>query len=238
MREKRKYQRVTVSLPAVCQAEDASRPAFPVQIVDIGAEGVCFVARAQFAAGQQLRLNIHLSSGNSVTIKAQVAWHETVPLSGQAKVGMKIIDISSDDEERWIQFYCQKLFALAPGHRKILIVTDAADGLNWLKRELEASGYQVASSSDEEKGYFRYLKERPDLLILDLAVPQANGVELCRRIRREAGDAQTPIVILTSNKDDVARIEGRLIGVTLFIPKPCEVKSLLCSVQKIFGRRY
>lgn len=115
--------------------------------------------------------------------------------------------------------------------KKILIIEDDADIMKVLKRRLEESRFAVIEASDGYEGLYKYLRQRPDLIILDIMLPNLNGYEVCREIRREIKDIRTPVVMLTAKGEDYDRIKGKVIGATTYKTKPYDWDDLLSTVR-------
>ena len=105
---------------------------------------------------------------------------------------------------------------------KILIIDDDKDILKVLKKRLEECHYEVIGAQEGYEGLYKYSKEKPDLIILDIMLPRIDGYEVCREIRREIKDEKTPIIMLTAKGDDYDRIKGKVIGATYYRTKPFE----------------
>jgi two-component system, OmpR family, alkaline phosphatase synthesis response regulator PhoP len=119
--------------------------------------------------------------------------------------------------------------------KKILIIEDDADILKALKKRLEACQYEVAEASQGYEGLYRYLREKPDLIILDIMMPTLNGYEVCREIRREIKDEATPIIMLTAKGEDYDRIKGKVVGATAYQTKPFDWDHLLSIITECLG---
>ena len=79
----------------------------------------------------------------------------------------------------------------------------------------------------------KYQKEKPDLILLDLMLPELNGHEVCRKIRRTDNDEKTPIIMITAKTDTVDRIRGRVIGAEKYFTKPFEMEVLLDEIKTL-----
>jgi two-component system alkaline phosphatase synthesis response regulator PhoP len=112
---------------------------------------------------------------------------------------------------------------------KILIADDNPNILSFLEPSLKREGYLVFIAEDGEQALFLWETEHPDLMILDIEMPEPNGLAVCRRIR-EAGD-QIPIIFLTV-RDSVSDLEiGFSLGASDYIPKPFDIRELLARVK-------
>jgi DNA-binding response OmpR family regulator len=106
-----------------------------------------------------------------------------------------------------------------------------------LHTQLERANYLVTCAYDGEEGMQKYLQEQPHLIILDLNLPKMNGLEICRKIRREKGDEATPIIILTGQDSDADRIVGRVLGAEKYMTKPCNMGQLLYEISDLLEKK-
>lgn len=115
--------------------------------------------------------------------------------------------------------------------KKILIIEDDLDLSKMLKLRLEKDGYAVVQAFGGYEGLYKYIKEKPNLIILDIMLPQLDGYEICREIRRELKDPKTPIIMLTAKNQDYDRIKGKVVGTTKYFTKPFDGKDILQGVK-------
>jgi len=118
--------------------------------------------------------------------------------------------------------------------KKILIVEDEKDMVTGLKFNLEARDYNVITSYDGETGYMMALKEKPDLVILDLMLPKLNGYEVCKILKKEIPDL--PIIMLTAKSQEAEIVTGLELGADDYITKPFSVLELLARISALFRR--
>jgi len=103
---------------------------------------------------------------------------------------------------------------------------------------LGQSGFGVSHAGDAHKGLDSLQASPPDLVILDLMLPDMDGLEVCRRIRALPGAlAQVPVLMLTAKGDAMDRIIGLEIGADDYLPKPFEPRELLARIRAILRRR-
>ena len=93
---------------------------------------------------------------------------------------------------------------------KILIVEDDDDISMILKKNLEKESYVVIRASDGYEALYKYLKEKPSMVILDVMIPKLDGYEVCREIRRAINDNTTPIIMMTAQSGEYGRIKGKV----------------------------
>jgi two-component system, OmpR family, KDP operon response regulator KdpE len=117
------------------------------------------------------------------------------------------------------------------GH--ILVVDDEPRLLAFLRSELKASGYQVSVAQDG-KGALRAAAARgPDLVILDVMLPDMDGFEVCRRLREESS---VPVLMLTARTNDTDKVEGLDAGADDYLTKPFSTSELLARVRALMRR--
>jgi two-component system phosphate regulon response regulator PhoB len=120
--------------------------------------------------------------------------------------------------------------------RKILIVDDEPDVADLVAYHLRAKGYQVETVNDPTASIGAARSFLPDLLILDIMMPDLNGMQICRIIRADARLQQVPIIFLTAKAEESDRISGFETGCDDYICKPFSTKELVLRVQSILRR--
>lgn len=117
---------------------------------------------------------------------------------------------------------------------KILIVDDEPNILELARMYLEREGFQVEGVSTGQDALARQAASNPDLIVLDLMLPDIDGFEVCRQIRAKSN---TPVLMLTARKDDVDKIVGLELGADDYCTKPFNPRELVARVKAIL-RRY
>ncbi len=111
---------------------------------------------------------------------------------------------------------------------RILIVEDERKIARFLELELQHEGYEVQTAGDGRSGLEKALSWKPDLMILDLMLPELSGIEVCRRLRHES---DLPIIMLTA-KDDVSdKVMGLDMGADDYMTKPFAIEELLARIR-------
>ena len=120
----------------------------------------------------------------------------------------------------------------------ILVIEDDADIAESLQYNLRHEGYRVQIAESAEKGLRLALdeKHRPSLILLDLMLPGMTGLELCRRLRREALTENTPIIMLTAKATDGDKVLGLETGADDYIVKPFSIKEVVARVRAVLRR--
>ncbi|HXM36206.1 MAG TPA: response regulator transcription factor [Pyrinomonadaceae bacterium] len=122
--------------------------------------------------------------------------------------------------------------------RPVLIIEDDPDIAESLQFNLEREGLSTVTALTGEQGLIEALNQSnpPALIMLDLMLPGMNGIELCRRLRREPQTRRTPIIILTAKSSESDRVSGLDIGADDYITKPFSVRELLARVRAVLRR--
>lgn len=115
----------------------------------------------------------------------------------------------------------------------ILVVDDEARIVKLVRDYLERAGFDVLTADDGETALMLAHIEQPDLIILDLMLPEVDGLEVCRRLRRESG---VPIIMLTARVEEVDRIVGLELGADDYVTKPFSPGELVARVRATLRR--
>ncbi len=117
--------------------------------------------------------------------------------------------------------------------KTILVVDDKKELRVMVKTYLEEEGFRVATASDGQEALYVARHEKPDLIILDLMMPQIGGYEFLRAHRREA---DTPIIILTAKLEEGDKVLGLELGADDFVTKPFSMRELTARVRAVLRR--
>jgi DNA-binding response OmpR family regulator len=117
---------------------------------------------------------------------------------------------------------------------KILIVDDEQRIVELVKAYLEKEGYATVEASDGEAALELWREEKPDLVVLDILMPQVDGLEFCREVRKESN---TPIIILSARTQEEDRLEGLELGADDYVTKPFSPRELVARVRAVLRRR-
>lgn len=115
----------------------------------------------------------------------------------------------------------------------ILIVDDEAKLRDLLRLYLERDGYRVVEAGNGREALYVARYEKPDLIILDLMMPELNGADFMRAFRREA---QTPVIMLTAKVEESDEVLGLELGADDYITKPFSIRSVLARVRAVLRR--
>jgi DNA-binding response OmpR family regulator len=117
--------------------------------------------------------------------------------------------------------------------RTILVVDDEPTLRETLVDALEADGFRVVAAADGREALARFRAERPDLVLLDLMLPELSGIEVCRIIRAESG---VPIVMLTAKDSELDKVVGLELGADDYVIKPFSLRELSARIRALFRR--
>jgi phosphate regulon transcriptional regulator PhoB len=120
--------------------------------------------------------------------------------------------------------------------RRVLIVEDEPDIRDLLAFHLEREGFQVAKARTGGEALRQIRAAPPDLVVLDLMLPELDGLEVCRRLRRDPATATLPVVMLTARGDEVDRVLGLELGADDYIVKPFSPKEVVARIRAVLRR--
>ena len=118
----------------------------------------------------------------------------------------------------------------------ILIVEDEAAIIAMLRYNLEREGYRIVEARDGEEALIVAAEETPDLILLDWALPNLSGIEVCRRLRTRSETRNTPIIMLTARGEESDRIRGLDTGADDYVVKPFSVTEMSARIRAVLRR--
>ena len=120
--------------------------------------------------------------------------------------------------------------------KTILIIEDEKDILELVKLYLEKEGFKTATALNGLDGLREARLASPDLIILDLMLPELDGIEVCRRIRSDPSTSSLPIIILTAKTQECDQIIGLELGADDYVTKPFSPRTLVARVRALLRR--
>ncbi len=120
--------------------------------------------------------------------------------------------------------------------RRILIIEDDLDVSNLLKHFLGKENYEVSTAATGRSGLSLALKQKPNLVILDLMLPELDGLEVCKELRRNPQTSGLPILMLTAKGEEADKVIGLELGADDYIVKPFSPKELLARIRALLRR--
>ncbi|QEH43971.1 response regulator transcription factor [Chitinophaga sp. XS-30] len=119
---------------------------------------------------------------------------------------------------------------------KILVVDDEADILEIISYNLKSAGYDTVTAKDGSEAIQKAKIFRPDLIMLDIMMPNKNGIDTCKEIRKLPEFKETMVLFLTALNDEKSEIEGLNMGADDYIAKPIKPKLLVSRINALFRR--
>ena len=120
---------------------------------------------------------------------------------------------------------------------RILVIDDEPDLLELVRVNLDQAGFSVDTAQSGREGLDSLRRSPPDLMILDLMLPDVSGMEICRQVRSEPALAEMPIIMLTAKADEVDRVVGLELGADDYVTKPFSPRELTLRVRAVLRRR-
>ena len=119
---------------------------------------------------------------------------------------------------------------------KILVVDDELDALEVLGFKLREAGFTPIFATDGLKALATVRAERPDLVVLDLMLPELDGLEVCKLMRRDPATASIPVLMLTAKAAEMDRVVGLELGADDYVTKPYSPRELVLRIRKLLKR--
>jgi DNA-binding response OmpR family regulator len=120
--------------------------------------------------------------------------------------------------------------------QKILIVDDEPDALELVKVNLTNAGFFVATAEDGDEALKKARSLSPDLILLDVMLPQVDGLEVCKILRRDDATRDIPIIMLTARAAEIDRVLGLELGADDYVTKPFSPRELVLRVKALLRR--
>jgi len=120
---------------------------------------------------------------------------------------------------------------------KILIVDDEPDALELISYNLKAAGFDVVTAADGEEALKKARAAQPALVVLDVMLPEVDGLEVCKILRREPATATVPVIMLTAKAAEIDRVLGLELGADDYVTKPFSPRELVLRVKALLRRR-
>ena len=116
---------------------------------------------------------------------------------------------------------------------KILVVDDEPDAVELIKFNLKAAGYDVITAADGDEALKKARALLPNLILLDLMLPEVDGLEVCKIRRRDARISAIPIIMLTAKAAEIDRVLGLELGADDYVTKPFSPRELILRVKRL-----
>jgi DNA-binding response OmpR family regulator len=119
----------------------------------------------------------------------------------------------------------------------ILVVDDEPDAIELIEFNLKNAGFQVKTASDGAEALTKARSVLPSLIVLDVMLPEIDGFEICKLLRRDPNTAAIPIIMLTAKAAEIDRVLGLELGADDYLTKPFSPRELVLRVKKLLERR-
>jgi len=120
--------------------------------------------------------------------------------------------------------------------QKILVVDDEPEAVELLEFNLKQAGFEVTTAADGAEALKKAKANVPALMVLDLMLPEIDGLEVCKLLRRDPATAKIPILMLTAKAGEIDRVLGLELGADDYVTKPFSPRELVLRVKKILER--
>ena len=119
---------------------------------------------------------------------------------------------------------------------KILVVDDEPDALELIGFNLKNAGYDVITAEDGNEALKKARTQKPDAILLDLMIPEVDGLEVCKILRRDPATAGIPIIMVTAKAAELDRVLGLELGANDYVTKPFSPRELILRVKNLLQR--
>ena len=119
---------------------------------------------------------------------------------------------------------------------RILVVDDEPEAVELVEFNLKQAGYAVSTAADGAEALQKARAQTPDLIVLDVMLPEMDGFEICKTLRLDATTAKVPIIMLTAKAAEIDRVLGLELGADDYLTKPFSPRELLLRIKKILAR--
>ncbi len=135
--------------------------------------------------------------------------------------------------------HCVNIFRMVTKTRvmpKILVVDDEPDAVELIDFNLKAASFEVVTAADGNEALKKARASLPDLIVLDLMLPEVDGLEVCKILRRDPATAAIPIIMVTAKAAEIDRVLGLELGADDYITKPFSPRELVLRVKNLLKR--
>lgn len=119
--------------------------------------------------------------------------------------------------------------------KHVMMIEDDVKIAAALRVRLEAAGYQTSAAENGASGLATASSQTPDVILLDLRLPDVDGIEVCRRLKAQPKTAKTPVIILSANVSNVTCEQARQFGAVGCMSKPYEIQDVISAIESVTG---
>ena len=120
---------------------------------------------------------------------------------------------------------------------RILVVDDEPEIIELVEFNLKQAGYAVTTAADGAEALKKVRAQKPDLIVLDVMLPEMDGFEICKALRLDAATAKVPIIMLTAKASEIDRVLGLELGADDYLTKPFSIVELLARLRAVLRRQ-
>ena len=120
--------------------------------------------------------------------------------------------------------------------KRILIVDDERDIVKALTIRLSRAGYEVVTAFDGAQGIFMALKEKPDLILLDIRMPAGNGFSVAEKLKESTDTVAVPVIFLTGSPERNSEEKAMALGARFYVKKPYDPEELLDAIERALAK--
>jgi DNA-binding response OmpR family regulator len=120
--------------------------------------------------------------------------------------------------------------------KKVLVVEDNSELLELLRLSFDSAGFSVLTAGNGVAALEMTRKSSPDLVVLDVMLPELDGMAVCDRLRKDSATAGVPIIMMTGLSGELSRLAGLDSGATVYITKPVNPETLIAKTKEILRR--
>lgn len=121
--------------------------------------------------------------------------------------------------------------------KKILVVDDEKDIVEMVKYNLEREGYTVLTARNGKRAIEQAQEKKPDLILLDIMMPEMDGWEVCKQLMKDENTSTTPVIFLTAKDSEVDEVVGLELGADDYIVKPISIRKLIARIKTALRRK-
>lgn len=165
-----------------------------------------------------------------VGVRRQSHRTPTNPVTSDARVTGRLILLPRRHRQVTLPDYARR------GMTRILVIEDETDIRQVLEYNLRTAGYEVILAERGREGMLLAREQRPDLILLDLMLPDVAGTEICRAIKIHPSTRATPVVMLTARGEEIDRVVGFELGADDYVTKPFSVRELVLRIRAVLRR--
>ena len=208
--------------------------------VNISTGGLCLYTARLYPIGSPLSCSISLPGRSApLDLTGTVAWFQKMEREGHGyKLGVEFPTMSPADAAA-IAALCEHPPAAGQASSKRLLLVDDDEELRRaLQLRFESSGFEVITAADGLEALRKGRSEHPQVIILDLMLPQLNGYEVCRLLKFDQKFHHIPIILCTARSRQEDLVMGEAVGADAYVTKPFDGKALIAKANELLAGKH